>query len=153
MWVQGRVGRPQAGHAKPDSLTLPPIQNFGFCILQSSLWAHLESQLWKSLGRRTRCRCGLAQARQGQPLPGIFPSPTCGLFQEGLPVLDGLVNVLLAVHNLIIQSLGGGGKKPRLRNFPGKELRALRKTKACDLGVSNVAHPCSVISTDCSFST
>lgn len=123
MRTQGIVGSPQAGHTSPDSLTIPPIENFGlgFCILQSSLQAHVSYTV----------RCGISGQksvdwrRQVQPLPSIFSSPTCGLFQEGLPVLDGLVNVLLAVHNLIIQSLGGGGKKPTLRNVPGKDLRVL----------------------------
>lgn len=122
MRTQGIVGSPQAGHTRPDSLTIPPIENFGlgFCILQSSLQAHTgtptQSQLWNLWAKE----CGLVQ-----PLPSIFSSPTCGLFQEGLPVLDGLVNVLLPVHNLIIQSLGGGGKKPTFRNVPGKDLRVL----------------------------
>lgn len=42
--------------------------------------------------------CPPARAR---PAPGL----TCGLLQKSLPVSNGLVHILLPVHNFLVQSL------------------------------------------------
>lgn len=96
----------------------------GTCVLHSPSCGISGQKNWVQVWT------GAGKARQGQPLPGIFSSPTCSLFQEGLPVLDGLVNMLLAVHNLIIQSLRGGGKKAQTQKPPWKRPEGFVKDQS-----------------------
>lgn len=53
-----------------------------------------SSLLCTALTQRAPCRVRCFQ-------PGI----TCGLLQESLPISDGLIHILLPVHNFLVQSL------------------------------------------------